>query len=120
MNERKNTMRKHIPHPDEHMALYEWCGAGTGGTGFPAPAESKRSHPWHASYGVLTVLTSLLLMYGCDRQPPAGQVGEKVDQVSKDLVEESRTIYENSMTESGSTNAAAENVGQPGEIRQEP
>jgi hypothetical protein len=113
-------MRKHTQHPDEHMALYEWCGAGTGGAGLPPPAESKRSHPWHASYGVLTVLTSLLLMYGCDDPSPAGQAGDTVDQVSKDLVKESRSIYENTMTESGSTKAAAENVGQPGEIQQEP
>ncbi len=50
---------------DEHMQLYEWSGAGSG-TVFGVPAKSKRAHPWHASYAVLAVLTSLLILNGCD------------------------------------------------------
>ena len=46
---------------DEHMRLYEWSGAGTG-MRHALPFGSKRSHPWHASYGVLAVLTSLLIL----------------------------------------------------------
>ncbi len=113
-------MRKHTQHPDEHMALYEWCGAGTGGAGLPPPAESKRSHPWHASYGVLTVLTSLLLMYGCDEQRPAEQSGETVDRVSQDLIEESRAIYDDSKIESSPVQETGENVDQRVEGQQKP
>lgn len=75
-------MRKHTQHPDEHMALYEWCGAGTGGNGL-VPAETKRSHPWHASYGVLGVLTSLLLLHGCDGGAPASRSETRIDQSAR-------------------------------------
>jgi hypothetical protein len=50
---------------DEHMQLYEWSGAGSGII-FGMPAKSRRTHPWHASYAVLAVLTSLLILNGCD------------------------------------------------------
>lgn len=56
---------------DEHMRLYEWSGAGTG-MPHRLPTGSKRSHAWHASYGVLAVLTSLLVLYGGDGQAAAG------------------------------------------------
>ncbi len=94
-------MRKHIQHPDEHMALYEWCGAGTGGTGLPAPAEAKRSHPWHASYGVLTVLTSLLILYGCDKQAPAGQASESNERSVQEMKEQASPLYEEATDKPG-------------------
>jgi len=94
-------MRKHIQHPDEHMALYEWCGAGTGGTGLPAPAESKRSHPWHASYGVLTVLTSLLILYGCDNQGPAGKASESRDRSVREMKQQANPLYEEATDKPG-------------------
>lgn len=101
-------MRKQTRHPDEHMALYEWCGAGTGGTGFPTPAESKRSHPWHASYGVLTVLTSLLLMYGCDRQGPAGQAGESSERPVPEMKEQAKPVYEKATDKPGPTDESGQ------------
>jgi hypothetical protein len=56
---------------DEHMRLYEWSGAGVP----PArvPPRSKRTHSWHASYGVLALLTSLLALNACDNKGPVGQ-----------------------------------------------
>lgn len=80
-------MRKQTQHPDEHMALYEWCGAGTGGNGL-VPAEMKRSHSWHASYGVLGVLTSLLLLQGCDGNTPAAKRETGIDQSARASAEE--------------------------------
>ncbi|MDP1645703.1 MAG: hypothetical protein Q8L71_09415 [Thiobacillus sp.] len=63
---------------DEHMRLYEWSGAGA--VMQPAiPAKSKRTHSWHASYDVLALLTSLLILNGCDNKGPAEQAGEQVD-----------------------------------------
>ena len=94
-------MRKQIQHPDEHMALYEWCGAGTGGNGLPAPAESKRSHPWHASYGVLTVLTSLLILCGCDRQQPAGQASESGERSLQEMRQGANPLYEEATDKPG-------------------
>lgn len=62
-------MRKTTQHlNDEHMVLYEWCGARTVGHG---PAKSKRTHPWHASYSVLAVMTSLLILSGFSSRSPA-------------------------------------------------
>ena len=76
---------KHLD--DEHMRLYEWSGAVAGMvTGIPE--KSKRTHAWHASYGVLALLTSLLALNGCDRKGPAEQAGEQVDQAIQGMKEE--------------------------------
>lgn len=72
---------KHLD--DEHMRLYEWSGAGAGMV--PGiPEKSKRTHTWHASYGVLALLTSLLALNGCDRKGPTEQAGEQVNQAMKE------------------------------------
>ncbi len=55
---------------DEHMRLYEWSGAGTGAV-FGMPAKSRRTHPWHASCAVLSVLASLLMLSGCNSDTSA-------------------------------------------------
>jgi hypothetical protein len=54
---------------DEHMQFYEWSGAGAG-IAFSMPARSRRTHPWHASCAVLSVLTSLLILNGCNSDTP--------------------------------------------------
>lgn len=64
---------------DEHMRLYEWSGGGAGM--HPAiAAKSKRTHSWHASYDVLALLTSLLILNGVDTKGPAKQAGAQVAQ----------------------------------------
>ncbi|MBU4499803.1 MAG: hypothetical protein KKG40_06290 [Gammaproteobacteria bacterium] len=68
-------MRKTLKHlEDEHMRLYEWSGAGAG---CPVPARSKRTHPWHASYSVLAMMTSLLILSGCQSKSPAESASER-------------------------------------------
>ncbi|MHB1214193.1 MAG: hypothetical protein ACYCY9_04310 [Thiobacillus sp.] len=106
-------MRKTLQYlNDEHMQLYEWSGTGTG---ISIPAKSKRTHPWHASYAVLGVLTSLLLLNGCDNQGPAAQASEQVEQRMKD-----RPLYDDAASrpmpeaEAGAP-AADEAPAQPGE-----
>ena len=92
---------------DEHMRLYEWSGAGaeTRLLG-AAPKKSKRTHAWHASYGVLALLTSLLALNGCDSKGPVEQAGDQVDQAIKDMqTEEARSQQMN--TPSASPEAAA-------------
>ena len=75
-------MSKTMPHlNDEHMQLYEWSGTGIDRS---IPARSKRSHPWRASYAVLGVLTSLLVLNGCDNQASAEQASEQVEQRMQD------------------------------------
>jgi len=69
---------------DEHMQLYEWNGAGIASA---IPARSKRTHPWHASYSVLALLTSLLILNGCDNAGTAKRAGEQVDQAAQTLKE---------------------------------
>ena len=75
------TTLKHLD--DEHMRLYEWSGAGTG-MATVVPERSKRTHAWHASYGVLALLTSLLTLNGCDRKGPGEQVGQAVRNMKKE------------------------------------
>lgn len=76
---------------DEHMRLYEWSGLGAQ-TAVALCAHSKRSHPWHASYGVLAVLTGLLILNGCDQQTAAEQASEQVGQVAQEPPE---PLYDN-------------------------
>lgn len=67
---------------DEHMRLYEWSGAGTG-MAHALPARSNRSHSWHASHAVLALLTSLLILNGCDSPRPAERRGDKLEPLGK-------------------------------------
>lgn len=63
---------------DEHMRMYEWNGVGTG-------AVVRAAKPrWHASYAVLAVLTSLLVLNGCDTQETAALPGDQVEQSAAD------------------------------------
>lgn len=55
---------------DEHMRLYEWCGIGTGAV-FGMPAKSGRTRPWHASFTVLAILATLLMLNGCNSDTSA-------------------------------------------------
>jgi len=74
---------------DEHMRLYEWSGAGAGTMlSGASPERAKRTHAWHASYGVLALLTSLLTLNGCDNTGPAEQAGERIDQAAREMQKE--------------------------------
>ncbi|HEY9097795.1 MAG TPA: hypothetical protein VIN38_02895 [Thiobacillus sp.] len=64
-----------------HPTIQRFAGA----TAVCAPRKSKRTHAWHASYAVLAVLTTLLMLNGCDKQGPAEQAGSQVDQTVKDM-----------------------------------
>lgn len=78
------TASKHLN--DEHMQMYEWSGLGAVATG-TVPAGAKRTHAWHASYGVLAVLTTLLILNGCDAQKAAEQTSEQVGQAAEDTAD---------------------------------
>lgn len=110
-------MSKTMPHlNDEHMQLYEWGGIG----GISIPAKSKRTHPWRASYAVLGVLTSLLILNGCDNQDSAEQASEQIGQRMKD-----RPLYDDAASqpipeaEAGAP-AADETLASPGETIEPP
>ncbi|MBN8759992.1 MAG: hypothetical protein J0I94_06145 [Thiobacillus sp.] len=101
-------MKHPAPHlADEHMNLYEWNG-NVAHFGFPA--ETRRSHRWHASYGVLAVLTSLLLLNGCDRQGPAEAAGERIDQAVEDTQDKATELYNGVVGEPGPAERAGEAV----------
>lgn len=112
-------MSKAMPHlNDARVQLYEWSRAGIGGTSIPA--KSKRTHPWRASYAVLGVLTSLLILNGCDNQDAAEQANEQIEQRMKD-----RPLYDEAASqpmpgaEAGAP-AADEAPAQPGETIEPP
>lgn len=68
---------------DEHLRMYEWNGLDAQTAGL-LPARSKRTHAWHASYGVLAVLTSLLILNGCDTQSAAEQASAEVGKTAQE------------------------------------
>ncbi|MFP5419179.1 MAG: hypothetical protein ACLGHA_08490 [Gammaproteobacteria bacterium] len=49
--------------------------AGVTDTAHAPARRSKRTHSWHASYAVLAVMTSLLLVSGCEKKDAAGPGG---------------------------------------------
>jgi hypothetical protein len=77
---------------DEHMQLYEWSGIGTEIAAMPA--KSMRAHPWQASYAVLGVLTSLMILNGCDKQGPAERAGEQVDRSVQEMKAEANALFD--------------------------
>ncbi len=83
---------------DEHMRLYEWSGAVMQ---HAIPTGSKRTHPWHASYSVLALLTSLLILNGCDNKGPAEQAGEQVDQAVQDMKQEAGSLLDDTTAKPG-------------------
>jgi hypothetical protein len=97
------------PHlNDEHMQLYEWGGTGIA---FSLPAKSKRSHPWHASYAVLGVLTSLLILNGCDNQGPAERAGERVDRSVREMKEEANALFDDATAQPSPAQEAGKALG---------
>jgi hypothetical protein len=102
-------MRKTSQHlNDEHMQLYEWSGAGSGIV-LDLPARSKRTHPWHASYAVLAVMTSVLILNGCDNKAPATRASAKADQGAGGAKRKAGPLYD----ELGAQPAAPEANGAP-------
>lgn len=68
---------------DEHMQLYEWNGAGIG-MQHDLQVRTQTRSSWHASYAVLALLTSLLVLNGCDSKRPAETAAEKSGQIGED------------------------------------
>jgi hypothetical protein len=92
---------------DEHMRLYEWSGL-CAETAAAVPDRSKRTHAWHASYGVLAVLTSLLILYGCDAQGPAAAARDPADRSIPETEDRANPLYEEATDKPG----PAEETGQ--------
>lgn len=92
-------MNKILPHlTDEHMNLYEWSGA----LGADSRLTARRRTPaWRASYGVLALLTTLLILNGCERQGPAEQAGERVDESIEAMKESASDTYDDLTGEPG-------------------
>ena len=110
---------------DEHMQMLEWCGTLTG-IEQATPAKSKRTHYWHASYGVLAVLTSVLALNGCDSKNPAGQANEQIDQAAQEMKKEAGPLYDKATaapdpaqepvgTQEGANEPTSEAAGPPGD-----
>lgn len=118
-------MRKTTQHlNDEHMQLYEWSGTGAGIT-LSLPARSKRTHPWHASYAVLAVLTSLLILNGCDNKGAAPKTQEQVGQAAPGMQEEAAAPKADAAPQPEASPGqapaqAGDQSGQPGEGGQKP
>lgn len=72
---------------DEHMQLYEWCGAGAG-TVCDIPAQSTRTYPWHAACSVLALMSGLLTLAGCNTPSPAEQAVGETNMKAGSLYEE--------------------------------
>lgn len=97
------TSTRHLD--DEHMKLYEWQG----GVMRPVTAEeTRRPRRWHASYAVLALFTSLLVLGGCERQGPAEAAGERIDEAVEDVRDRAGQLYDEIIPEPG----PAERMGQ--------
>jgi hypothetical protein len=113
---------------DEPMQMLEWCGT-LSTSEQAAPAKSKRTHAWHASCGVLAVLTSMLILSGCDSKNPAEQANEQIDQAAQEMKKEAGPLYDKATvapdptqepvgTQDAANEAASEAAGPPGDDMQ--
>jgi hypothetical protein len=100
---------------DEHLRMYEWNGLDAQ-TASLLPARSKRTHAWHASYGVLAVLTSLLILNGCDTQSAAEQASAEVGKAAQE-----QPLFDEAAPPPAPAEAAApaeESMGAPAQSRE--
>ena len=89
---------------DEHMALYEWSGAGAGTT-FDFPAQTNRTRSRHVTCSVLVLMGSLLILSGCNTPSPAEQAAGEMNMKAGSLYEEatSRPVSAESPEAAGHT-----------------
>ena len=87
---------------DEHMRMYEWNGAGTG-----IATRAMAKPRWHVSYAVLAVLTSLLILNGCDTQETAALPGDQFEQSAAD----DQPLYNDAPMDSVEAGAPAGDMG---------
>lgn len=115
---------------DEHVQLHEWSGSGTG-SAFSTSAKSKRAHPWQASYAVLGLLTSLMILSGCDKEGPAERAGEQMDRSVQEMKTEANALFDEPTAKPGPAQEAGkvlddaraqtgEKIEQVGEDMQKP
>lgn len=98
-------MLKTLKHlDDEHMQLYEWSGAGAACV---VAAQFPRAHPRHASYGVLALMSGLLILSGCYSKNPAVATSERGGDKSNPTKE---ALYEE-VTSKPASEASAEAAG---------
>jgi hypothetical protein len=86
-------MPVHTDVPDDHFHELGERGGRPPATRGP-PQKSKRTHSGHASYAVLAVLTTALLLNGCDTDVPAEQTSDRRDAAvrrSHDAIDLSRS-----------------------------
>ncbi|OYY80103.1 MAG: hypothetical protein B7Y33_04265 [Hydrogenophilales bacterium 16-62-9] len=73
-------MRKTQNHlDDEHMRLYEWSGTGAA---CAVAAQYSRVPPRHAACGVLALMTSFLILGGCNSKSPAAAISDRGDELN--------------------------------------
>ncbi|MDP1535459.1 MAG: hypothetical protein Q8L92_17920, partial [Rubrivivax sp.] len=101
----------------EHMRFYEWSGASNSAM---LPAARRRRHPWHASSAVLALLTSLLIVQGCDRKGPAERAGENVDRAMQGLRNAPGPAQEAGRTLDDARETTGENIEQMGKDLRDP
>lgn len=110
---------------DEPMQMLEWCGTLTG-IARPAPTRSKRTHAWHASCSVLAVLTSMLILNGCDSKNPVDQAAQEMKKDVGPLYDDATVVPEIAPdptpepvgTQDGANEPASEAAGPPGDDMQ--
>lgn len=104
---------------DEHMRLYTWSGVGAGCV---IPQKSKRTHAWHASSAVLAVLTTLLLLNGCDNKGPAEQAAQdmKANGTAEDNATQAGPAQETGRALDEAREKAGEKIEHLGEELQKP
>jgi hypothetical protein len=84
-------MRKTIQSlEDEHMALYEWSGAGSG-TILDFPGQTNRTRSRRVTCSVLALMGSLLVLSGCNTPSPAEQAAGETNMKAGSLYEEATT-----------------------------
>ena len=101
-------MHERIPQADGTQTPRDGVSGTRPGLGAGRASGSKRAHAGHASHAVLAVMTTLLILNGCDSPSPAERADAQIDEAVRELKDNKTTLKKGGAHPAG----AAEETGE--------
>jgi|GEM_PF-3517217 len=85
-------MHECIPQAAGTQILHDTVSGSRSGLRAGRTSGSKRAHAGHASYAVLAVMTTLLILNGCDSPSPGEMADAQIDEAVRELKDNKTTL----------------------------
>lgn len=92
-----------------YLKRYPWRDAEAE----PVPQRTKRMHSWRASGAVLAILTTVLLLNGCEKKGAAEQAGAQVDEAARSMNDAADPINQVAPPQAGSVEETGKYPDEP-------